>query len=207
MTLEKLISKGRKGVITLGLLGILVSFGCSTLTKREIATVGGEVLAEKGKSKLERFGSGFAFRWVDYNRNGEVDSAEEFVELKSRFRQNESIAITLLYEAEKPFHQNLKIYGPGGKIILEQEIDPFQKKRSTKQYLYYIFSPEKLANVHEDFEEWTTEWERPPYGGIAMGLNTKWVRRLLNIYGEGEYRAVWRIDGKIKDSIIFDIIY
>lgn len=207
MTLEKLISKGRKGVATLGVLGMLGSFGCSTFSEGKIATVAGEVLTDKGKSELERFGSGFAFRWVDYNRNGSVDSAEEFVELKSRFRQNESIAIALLYEAEKPFHQNLKIYGPGGKIILEQEIDPFQKKRSTKQYLYYIVSPEKLANVHEDFEEWTTEWERPPYGGIAMGLNTKWVRRLLNIYGEGEYRAVWRIDGKIKDSITFDIIH
>ena len=268
MGLEKLISRGRKGIATLGILGMLGSFGCSTLTEGEITTIAGEVLTEKGKSELERlagrillsagtmkyqkelaeagrtqivyqnvnygeggyspkegytwvnpenpedfrvkelFGSGFSFRWVDYNKSGDADNLDEYVELKNRFRQNESIILTLVYGSEEPFHQNLKIYDPKGKIILEYNIDPFQKKACEKQYLYYTQSPEKLARVSEDFYEWTMEeWEKPSHQGITIELNAEWVERLLNIWGEGEYSAVWRVNGKIKDLITFDIIY
>lgn len=54
MILEKLMSKGRKGVATFGILGMLGSFGYSTLSEGEIATVAGGILTEKGTSELER---------------------------------------------------------------------------------------------------------------------------------------------------------
>ena len=42
---------------------------------------------------------------------------------------------------------------------------------------------------------------------MTVGLNAGVVNSLINWYGEGEYSAVWRVNGKIKDSITFDIIY
>jgi hypothetical protein len=265
MVLEKLINKRRKGIATIGILGMLGSVGCSTLSEGEIATVAGEVIAESSKSELERlagnilfrlgtmkyqkelaeagrtqivfentvykdgkyepregytwvdpkdsedprvkpfFGSGFAFRWVDYNRNDSPDTAEEFVEQRDRFKQNESMVLWLYYEAESPFIQNLQIYDPIGRIISERKINPFQKKASVKQYLYYVTAPEKLEKIHEGFWEWNKGFETS--GGVAHGLNMEYINWLLSVYGEGEYSAVWRVNGKIMDSITFDIIH
>ncbi len=155
------------------------------------------------------FGSGFAFRWIDYNNSGGVDGWNEVViERKKRFERDESLVLVLLYEAEKPFRQNLKIYGPEGKIVIERGIDPFRKKISYKEYLYYLESGQ-LAHVHERSNEWTKEWNEGSKRGAFFGFPKDTVNWLLNVNpgGEGEYSAVWRVNGKIQDSITFDIIY
>jgi len=152
-------------------------------------------------------GSGFAFKWIDYNHSGNVDNLNEYIERKNRFKSNEGIALALLYEAEKPFRQNLKIYSPEGKIMIENDIDPFQKKISYKKYLYY--ENNQLAHVREGLSEWTKKWMEGSNRGASFGLNNNLVNWLLMMKagGEGEYSAVWRVNGRIKDSITFDIIY
>lgn len=157
----------------------------------------------------EIFGSGFAFRWVDYNQSGNADNWDEYVERKNRFRQDESIVLALLYEAEEPFRQNLKIYSPEGRIVGDLDVDPFQKKVIVKSYWNFNIlagneGKEFVETMRVDTLRWSEEWGK---NGLTLGLTKDKIDLLLKHFGEGEYSAVWRVNGKIMDSIIFDIIY
>ena len=154
-------------------------------------------------------GSGFAFRWVDYNRSGNADTWEEFVERRDRFRQDESIVLSLLYEAEEPIHQNLKVYSPSGRIVREIDINLSQKKYIEKEYCNISGSREEKYEIicMSIEDELTQDWERNSNRGLAYVITKEKINVLLGQYGEGEYSAVWRVNGKIMDSITFDIIH
>lgn len=151
------------------------------------------------------FSSGFVFKWVDYNRDGGLDVGE--LEMKTKFRQNESIALALMYSAEGPISQNMKIYSPEGKIVREWNVDSFRRNITETQYLYRISGGEREQfEVIEIPSEWTGVWEENRNSGMTNLLNNDIVKWLF-WHGEGEYSAVWRVDGKIMDSIAFDLIY
>ena len=154
------------------------------------------------------FGSGFAFRWIDYNKDGNLDNEGEVIGIQKVFsRQDESIAFVLNYEAKQPFRQNLKIYSPRGDLVWDWDVDPFQKKISEKTYLYHLSEREREQfKIIKRFPEWTEGWEGYANKGLAISLNNEMVRWLF-WHGVGEYSAVWRVNGKIMDSITFDIIH
>lgn len=266
MTLEKLISEGKKGVAALGVLGMLGSLGCSTLNKKEITTLAREVLAEKGTSELERyagrlllsagtmkyqkelaetertqivpenytiygdgyipkegytwknpkdpkdsrvkkiFGSGFAFSWVDYNRSGSFDNAKELVELKSRFKSGESIALVLLYEAKKPFLQKLTICSSEGDMVAEWYLNPKTNYYALK-LLKYKGVEESLNKLKDQDYIEKIKLRGKEKTGLILGLDTDFINWFLRLYGEGEYSAAWSVNGKIMDSITFNIIH
>lgn len=141
-------------------------------------------------------GSGFSFRWVDYNRNGFSDNDREFIERQSRFRQDESIALMLFYEAEESFDQDLRIYDPEGRPVLQYYIRPSDSRRGVCEYNL----TGRCNNFSEDFSEESKV-------GMAIGLNRENISWLLETFGEGDYSATWRVDGKIMDSISFELIY
>lgn len=147
------------------------------------------------------FGSGFAFRWVDYNQSGNPDNLNEYVRRQSRFKENESIVLELIYWAEEPFHQDLKIYDPKGRPVFQYYVDPPHSRRGgciynltgrCDDYLYELSGDELLAFSMQS---------------MAVGINREVINHMLETFGEGEYSAVWRINGKIMDSITFDVIY
>lgn len=144
------------------------------------------------------FGSGFSFRWVDYNRNNKLDFEREFIRIQSRFREKEHPALILVYWAEEQSHQDLKVYGPEGRLVSESYIDPLQNKRGTKLYN----SERKMIenNFIFDYEIGSTK-------GMVLGLGSEMVNLMLETFGEGDYSAIWRINGKIMDSISFELIY
>ena len=143
------------------------------------------------------FGSGFSFRWVDYNRNKAPNPNKgEYIGRQTRFRKDESMAFWLIYEAEEPFHQELKIYGPEGRPALQYYIDP---SFSRSGICVYNLEGRCNNNSVEFFGAFTK--------GMTNGLNKEEISWLLKTFGEGEYSATWRVEGKIMDSISFELIY
>ena len=134
---------------------------------------------------------------MDYNRSGDIDSEEEFIEIKSRFRQNESIGLILFNDSKKPCREELKVYDPQGRLFYESYSDWY--KNEAGSILYNI----KREKVGED-----TATRIFPEGFYAcLGFGKEWIDWTLKEFGEGEYSAVWRVNGKVMDSITFDILY
>lgn len=144
------------------------------------------------------FGSGFAFRWVDYNQNGFPDIENEFVGRQSRFREKESFMLVLLHWSETPIHQNLRVYGPRGNLAIEAYADPSQNKTGTRWH-------DSEGNLLSDtfVSDSTADYE----GGLFLGMSKEHISWLLENRGEGQYSVVWRKGGRIMDSITFDLLY
>jgi len=64
-------------------------------------------------------------------------------------------------------------------------------------------NPSRNLTLYSPKGEKIYTWEGMSGAGLTSTVNNA----LLQKYGEGEYSAVWRIDGKIMDSITFDLIY
>jgi len=144
------------------------------------------------------FGSGFSFRWVDYDNNRAPSSREELIERQSRFRERESMALWFEYEAEEQSDQNMKVYGPQGGLVLEAYANFSQRKRGTISY-----DSEGSVLEHPHMFDYISTFTT----GIALGMDTKFISLILENFGEGDYSAVWRFNGKIMDSISFELIY
>lgn len=145
-------------------------------------------------------GSAFAFRWVDYDRSGDLDILEdELIGRRSRFEQNENLALMLLYCSEEPFQQNLKIYGPTGRLVFEKDEDPLRKKRTITMYVEG--GTVTGAVEGRDYREQECGIK------LELGADRPNIGSFLQWFGEGEYSAVWRVNGRVMDSITFDMIY
>jgi len=148
-------------------------------------------------------GSLLSYRWVDYNQSRNVDVENELVERRNRFKRGESAAIVVKYESEKPAHQNLKLYGPSGRVIYENDVNPYIQENAVKVYDSKgneTHSIVEMSKYHEGGYQY-------PGIGQTIGLDKEYIERLLEEYGEGQYSMVWRTDGEIEGSVTVDLIY
>jgi hypothetical protein len=135
-------------------------------------------------------------RWVDYNSDGSYQ-ADELVRIQATFSSSEAFVVIpvvyLLADSGQSFRETAIVYGPQGQVALEYAIDPVTRRITAIEHL-----PGSAPMPSSG------PWRG--VSGLVLQYTPEYITTLLNRYGEGQWSAVFRRDGRIAATTAFTLM-